>query len=321
MMLTRRAPVLAVVLALCAALFAAAPATAKKGSCGRASGCTKFELIHAGSTYAWYPAAVRNEFKSREGAHSLDGWSKTGNGQWLGGAQANGQQGIISDYDGGDVYTDMSRSWVNGRWEVRFRSLSQRDPGQTTQAIRESDGKLHDYPVQDAGIRIELVPAGTETQRCSPTSVLLSGYHPTDGKSTAIGVNAPDATYAGTETAWSQFGDLSYHRHWTGPTESKKSAWHVVGVQLTSTTITWFLDGKVTYRAPRPASTRNTAFHLRQSVLGGDPANGHTVTTRAMMDWARYWTLKRTTKNKKKLRALANAPLLAGSSSTTVGPC
>ncbi len=210
---------------------------------------------------------------------------------------------------------------MNGRWEVRFRSMSQRDAGSATVPVRNADGYYDWVKGVDAGIRLELVPAGTPAQRCSPTSILMAGYNPAARRTATIGVTSPSASYAGTVTPWSQVGDLSSKRQWTGPVNSKKSAWHVWGVELKPTTITWFMDGKVTRRAPRPASTQNVPFMFRESILGSTDPSLHTAFTATQMDWARYWTLKKTTKNKKKRKALAHAPVLARTAASSIGPC
>lgn len=319
----RRTPAVALALVLCATLLGTAPALAKRGSCGRASGCTKFELIHAGSTYGWYPAARRYEFKSAQGVHPPAVWHLTGKAAvWASGKAGSGTLATKVEADSGDVYSDWRQAWVTGRWEVRFRSMSQRDPGSATVKVKDpSTGYGMMVPGVDYNVRLELVPSGSRDQRCTPTSVLLAGYNPAVRRHASIGVTAPDASFAGAVTPWSQVGDLDADRHWAGPVNSKKSAWHVWAVELKPTVITWFLDGKVVRRAPRPVSTRSTAFSLRSSLLGSTDTAVHTAFTATQMDWARYWKLKRTTKNKKKRKALRTAPLLAPTKAATIGPC
>lgn len=309
------------VVALCASALVSAPAEAAKGSCGRAAGCTKFELIHAGSTYGWYPAGKRFEFKTAQGATPPARWKLTGRpNSWVSGKPGYGTLMTRNDLDRGDVITDWRWAKKNGRWEVRFRSLSKRDPAQRTIEIKRPDGSRVAEPITDAALRLELVPAGTRAQRCSPTSVLLAGYSPSDQRTATLGVRAPDASYAGTVTAWSQLADQSWRRQWKGG-NSKKSAWHVWAVELRPTVITWFLDGKVVRRAPRPASTQNLKFSFRQGTLSSLTPGVHTAFTSTQMDWARYYSLKKLTKKKAKKRALAHAPVLARTSGSTIGPC
>ncbi|UDY24235.1 hypothetical protein [Nocardioides sp. Kera G14] len=319
----RRTSVFALAVALCFSLVTAGPASAKKGSCGRASGCTKFELIHAGSTYGWYPAAKRMEFESAKGVHPPAAWSLNGHATtWASGKAGSGTLKTMAGPDAGNLFTTWRFGKVNGRWEVRFRSLSKRDPGSSTiQMQNPSTGAWENVPAVDYNVRLELVPYGSPAVRCTPTSILMSGYNPAVRRTATIGVTAPGATYAGTVTPWSQVADLNSSRHWSGPVNSKQSAWHVWAVELKPTVITWFLDGKVVRRAPRPASIRNTAFMFRETLLASTDASKHTALVQTQLDWARYWTLKRTTKKKKKRRALNTAPLLARSGASSLGPC
>ncbi|WP_300677291.1 hypothetical protein [Nocardioides sp.] len=313
---------LSAALALGAGLLTTAPATAAAGSCGRAAGCTKFELIHAGSTYGWWPEARRYEFKSRDGVVPPAVWQHSGKtAVWGAGSVGTGTLLTKLEPDSGDAFTNWREGWVNGRWEVRFRSISQRDPGVNSIKLKAADGTVTTVPATDYKVRLELVPSGTVDQRCSPTSVLMAGYDPANRRTAAIGVTATDGSYAGTVTPWSQVGDLDSKRHWAGPVNSKKSAWHVWAVELKPTVITWFMDGKVVRRAPRPVSTRATAFSFREGLLGSTNPAVHTAYTSTQIDWARYWTLKRTTKKKRLLKQLRTAPLLARTTATTIGPC
>jgi hypothetical protein len=315
------APVLLAVAALCAGLLTtSSPASA--ASCGRASGCTKYELIHAGSTYGWWPEAKRFEFKSAQGKTPPAPWHATGRPLlWGSGSLGNGTLIVKTGVDGGDVWSDWRWPRVNGRWEVRYRTLSRRDAAETTIEIEQPDGSTTVEPLTDYKSRLELVPAGTPAQRCTPTSILMAGFDPAEVRVAVIGLTTPGVSYAGKVTAWSQLGDLNHRGSWTGPSNTKKQAWHVWGIELKPKVISWFLDGKVIRRAPRPASIRSTAFSFRAGLLGAASPQVHTAASTSQMDWARYWTLKHTTKNKAKKRALKRAPLLPATRATAIGPC
>jgi hypothetical protein len=263
-------------------------ASAKAGSCGRASGCNSYELIHSGSTYGWYPAGIRHEFKSAAGVTPPRAWTRTGTpDSW------RDKYGTLQvEQSHGDVITDWNQTRSTGRWEVRFRSRtgSQRVPTGT--------------PYQ---VKIELVPTGTPATRCAPESVLMAGYNPaTAGRTATVGLTRPGFRAAAAATPG---GPLFDSRTWNGTQSARVGAWRVWAVEVTRDHISWFLDGRVIRREARPAALIGKPLHLRMSLLSTPGAQMAPTVTQ--LDWARYWSLKRTTKAKKKLRALRTAPALA----------
>ncbi|GAA1966664.1 hypothetical protein GCM10009798_28820 [Nocardioides panacihumi] len=283
-------PLLASALAL-PLVGTAGPAAA--GSCGRASGCNRYELIHAGSTYGWYPAATRNEFITADGARPPRTWSHVGTPfAW------SDKFGTLQiEQHSGDLYTDWNRSHRTGRWEVRFRSKTgnQRTPSGA--------------PYQ---VKIELVPTGTRATRCAPESVLMAGYDPaTAGRTARVGVTRPGFRASAPATPVGPLFDVV---KWNGTQDEHVGAWRVWAVEVGRDHISWFLDGRVIRRESRPAALIGKPLHLRLSLLATSPQMAPAMT---QLDWARYWTLKRTTKARKKVRALRHAP---GLTATTASP-
>jgi hypothetical protein len=287
--LRARAGVLSTITALALALALPAPvAEAKKGSCGRASGCNHYELIHAGSTYKWYPAGIRNEFESRSGPTPPKSWSKVGTPNiW------RDQSGtLFTEQSRGDLFTDWSPSKVRGRWEVRFRSKV-------------------GVPREDINtpyrVKLELVPAGTPS-RCASSSIVMASYDQRSPRTATVGVRRPGFKASAPVRARGPIYDV----HQFDPAQNvRQGAWRVWAVEVGRDHISWFLDGKVVRRENRPAALIGKPLHLRISLL---TVPGATMTTAVtQVDWARYWPLKHTTHNKKKLRALRTAPGLTRS--------
>jgi hypothetical protein len=288
-------------IALLVGLAAPLPAGAigKPGSCGRPSGCNRYELIHSGSTYGWYPAGVRNEFFSKDGPRPPRTWSFTGTPT----AWSDKYGTLQVEHQTGDVITDWNQSRLRGRWEVRFRSKT--GTGRTPAGLTPHQVKL------------ELVPAGTPATRCAPSSILMAGYDPAaSGRTAVLGVTRPGFVAAAPATP---VGPLFDVKSWNGTQDERVGAWRVWAVEVGRDHISWFLDGKIVRRENRPEALLGTKLHLRLSLLSTPGATMAPTTTQ--LDWARYWTLKRTTKGKKKVRALTHAPGLASVTTSPAPGC
>lgn len=293
--LRRPATVLSSLSLLLGAGLLAPSTSAEAASCGRPSGCNRYELIHAGSTYGWYPAAQRQEFEKsgtgerRDGHRPPRAWSLAGQtDEW------NERYGTLQTKQSvGDSFADWNRSHRYGRWEVRFRSKTSRT---------RSEPGSRDYQV-----KLELVPSGAPARRCTPQSILMAGYDPaTAGRTATVGVSSSRGRLAaGARTV----GPLYDVDQWKPQQNVHDAAWRVWAVEVTRTHVSWFLDGKVIRRENRSAAQIRKPLHLRLSLLsvpGGPMAR---VVTQ--IDWARYWPLKHQTKSKRKLRQLRNAPGLS----------
>lgn len=284
-------------LASALALPLVGPASA--GSCGRASGCNRYELIHAGSTYGWYPAATRNEFITADGLRPPRSWSYVGTPS----AWSDRYGTLQVEQRSGDLFTDWNLSHRTGRWEVRFRSK--------TGTPRTPSG-LTPYRV-----KIELVPSGTGATRCAPESVLMTGYDPaTAGRTARVGVTRPGFRASAPATPVGPLFDVT---SWNGTQDEHVGAWRVWAVEVARTHISWFLDGRVIRREARPAALIGKPLHLRLSLLS--TLGAEMAPTFTQLDWARYWTLKRTTKAKKKVRALRRAPALTATATSPAPGC
>lgn len=276
------------------------PAESASASCGRPSGCNRYELIHAGATYDWYPAAKRFEFKHRDGRRPPAAWSHSGSQpkEW---AERYGT--LKAEQRRGDLVTDWRQSRRYGRWEVRFRSKT---------------GTPHTKPgTTPYAVKIELVPAGTRAGRCARESILMAGYNPATTRRTArVGVTRPGFNAMAAATPVGPLYDVTT---WNGAQDPRRGAWRAWAVEVGRDHISWFLDGKVIRRENRPAALIGKPLHLRISLLstsGKEMAPGTT-----QLDWARYWSPKRQTHAKKKVRALRNAPGLSTVSKSPAPGC
>ncbi|MDH2413497.1 family 16 glycosylhydrolase [Nocardioides sp. CER19] len=240
---------------LLAALLPLAPATAgTPGACGRASGCTAFELIHAGSTYGWYPVAQRFEFKGGVPAQ----WQHLGRGTLTtthGMLTLQGRRGDIST-----VWTGNPRR--QGRWEVRMR----------THRLQAARTDLTDYRV-----RVALVPTRPQDEHCGAQQVALLDYSPTSPRSAAFSVRAlPDLAFdASTTTARTVGGDQ----------------WHEFAVEVAPDHVSWFVDARVVATQPTPAALFAVPLRMQVSLVSTPGASMQP--TRVQLDWARYWTLRK----------------------------
>ena len=243
---------------LLAGLLPASPALGgTPGSCGRPSGCTEFELIHAGATYGWYPVARRYEFKGgvpAEWRHVGKGSQRTTNGM----LSLQGRRGDIST-----VWTGNPRK--QGRWEVRLRT--------TRLPARRTD--LTDYTV-----RVALVPVRPQDEHCGAQQVTLLDYTPAAPRTAGLSLHAlPDLTLEGEVTTARTVG---------------ADQWHEFAVEVAPDHVSWFVDARVV--ATQPTRTALLSVPLRMQVSLVTTPGAAMQPTRVQLDWARYWTLRKPSK-------------------------
>lgn len=233
------------------------------GSCGRPSGCTAFELQHAGSSYGWYPVRHRHEFKGAKPA----AWVKGAGGQlWTtkGMLTLNGRRG------------DLSATWTGaaydrGRWEVRMRT------------DRNNVRAAHAPALTDYLVKVELAPVTDD--HCGAEGVTLLAYHPSEPTTAAFAVNAlPDLASTAQVQTKRPVG---------------RSRWHTFAVEVTPERVSWFVDAAVVATQPTSQPLLTTPMQLRVSLVATPGATMRP--TKVQLDWARYWTLAKP--NKKPLTA------------------
>lgn len=254
--LTKRLAVLGSVLAVALPLLATAPASAAPGSCGRASGCTAFELVHAGASYNWYPVKHRYEFKG--GRTEPKEWKLSGKGKLY---QQNGMLTLVGRKGPSrDVLTTWKGvSYTKGRWETRLRTA------------RESSGAT-DYRVQ-----IALVPAAKKKRHCGAQDIVMLDYTPKKSRTAKFAVrNLPNQQFVHTESLSRKVGS---------------DQWHVFGVEVTKKHVKWFVDAKLVATEKRSAALSGVPLTM-QARLVAEPGERMNK-TRLQLDWARYWTMKK----------------------------
>ena len=240
---------------LLATLLPLSPARAgTPGSCGRPSGCTAFELIHAGATYGWYPVARRYEFKGgvpAEWAHLGKGTLRTTHGM----LSLQGRRGDIST-----VWTGNPRK--QGRWEVRMRT--------TTLKARRTD--LTDYTV-----RVALVPVRAQDAHCGAQQATLLDYSPTAPRAAGFSLNA--------------LPDLALETAVTTTRTVGADQWHEFAVEVAPDHVSWFVDAQVVATQPTTAAYFSVPLRMQVSLVSTPGATMQP--TRVQLDWARYWTLRK----------------------------
>lgn len=224
--------------------------------CGRVSGCTAFELVHAGASFNWYPVKHRYEFKG--GRAEPKEWKLTGKGALY------QQNGMLTLVGAKGVNNDVMTTWkgvsyTKGRWETRLRT------------DRESRGAT-DYRVQ-----IALVPAAKKQRHCGAQDVMLLDYHPKKAHTAKFAVrNLPNLQFV-------------YDKELSRKVGSDE--WHVFGVEVTPRHIKWFVDAKHVATERRPAALSGVPMTM-QARLVAEPGQRMNK-TRLQLDWARYWTMKK----------------------------
>lgn len=285
----------ATLLALVAGL-APAPASAlgTPGSCGRPEGCNAYELIHSGSTYAWWTSKViRHEFETT--GEQLSGTPQAVQGPFAYAGTPDvwaRKYGTLQiDQTVGDHITEWNQSRRYGRWELRFRS-------KTGSTSRKVPAGLPPYQV-----KIELLPTGAPA-RCAPRSVVMASYAQTPGATATVGLDRPGLHRAAVATP---VGPLFDVKTWNGTQDARYGAWRVWAVEVTPTSVSWFLDGRIIRRLPIKNAMAGQRLHLRLSLLG-TPGAAQMDPTVVQTDWFRYYPLGRTTTKKRLVRQLRRAP-------------
>jgi hypothetical protein len=293
----RLSPVLlsATLLALVGTLLSPpASALGAPGSCGRPQGCNAYELIHAGSTYSWWTSKViRHEFETTGEQLSSAPNRVPGPFSHVGTTQTWAKKyGTLQiEQPVGDVYTDWNQSRRYGRWEVRFRS-------KTGAVNRNVPADLPAYQV-----KLELVPSGPPT-RCAPASIVMASYAQTPGSRASVGLDRPGLHQAATATP---AGPLFDAKSWTPTQNARYGAWRVWAVEVTRTSVSWFLDGHIIRRLPIEDAMRGQRLHMRLSLLS-TPGAVRMAPLATQADWFRYYPLGRTTTKKRLVRELRRAP-------------
>ncbi|MDH2413496.1 family 16 glycosylhydrolase [Nocardioides sp. CER19] len=246
-------------------LFTSAIPSAE-ASCGRPSGCTKFELIHAGSSYGWYPVKHRYEFIG--GRKAPKTWHRAGRGKLY---QQNGMLTLVAPKGRSagvrTVWTGVG--YREGRWEVRMRT------------DRESKGNT-DYRVV-----MSLVPESKRQRHCGAQDIDFLDYSPSKAHTANFNIKTlPNRRFAASEALSRKVGH---------------DEWHEFAVEVTKNHISWFIDAHVVRTERRPAALSGKKYTMQAALV---PVAGHRMNkTRLQLDWARYWTMKK--KSKKSIKAPA----------------
>lgn len=253
---------LAVVAALGILLSLLTIPSAQGYPCGRASGCTPFELVSAGASYGWYPVKHRYEFIGHTPPRE---WKVAGRGKQ---AQRNGMLTLIarkgkkthpvtSTWTGKDFYYDK------GRWETRMRMAPESRAGRP-------------YFVQ-----VALTPAKKKRYYCGAQDINILHWSPAEPSTAQFDVKTlPNARF----------------------TMKKKLSrsitndeWHVFAVEVTKKRVLWFVDGKIAANEPRDEALSGEKFKFQVRLVPTKPGKVHQK-FRIQLDWARYWTLKKPNK-------------------------
>ena len=255
---------LGAVLGLFLGLFAPVLPSAQAYPCGRPSGCTSFELVHAGATYGWYPVKHRYEFKGGRAAPSA--WHKAGRGKLY---QQNGMLTLVAPQGRAQsvrtIWTGVG--YRQGRWEVRMRTA------------RESAGNT-DYRVV-----LSLVPESKRQRHCGAQDIDFLDYTPKKAHTAHFNIHTmPANRFAAREALARKVGG---------------DEWHEFAVEVTDKHISWFIDAHVVRTEKRPAALSGRKYTM-QAALVAEPRHKMNK-TRVQLDWARYWTMKK--KSRKSLSA------------------
>ncbi|MET3963239.1 hypothetical protein ABIE44_003173 [Marmoricola sp. OAE513] len=305
MSVLRRWPAFLVGASLALGLVALAPLSSDRADaapCGRPTGCTKFELLSNASTYDWWPWGkdpksniARYEFRTQDGNKAPARWSRGGSwNQWVVGKAGHGTlQAIAPDVPGARTPFQSSTTWATGRktgrWEIRFRTRSTGSAGQH-------------YRVQ-----VELVPSGP-IEACEARSITVASWDPDQPTTAKVGITRPGIALGSNVTVKTPPLNAS-QAGWTNGSSPTTSGWHVWAVQVKPTHISWFLDGRIIRRESRKAAQFDEWLSMRLSLISetGRP----TASAKSQLDWGRWFSLKRTTKNKKLVKQLRTAPALS----------
>lgn len=262
--LVKKLTVLGAVLGLFLGLSGPALPTAQAAPCGRASGCTAFELVHAGASYDWYPVKHRYEFKG--GRRAPSEWHKAGRGKLY---QQNGMLTLVAPKGRANsvrtIWTGVG--YRQGRWEVRMRTA------------RESAGNT-DYRVV-----LSLVPMSKRQRHCGAQDIDFLDYTPKKAHTANFNIHTmPANRFAAREELKRKVGS---------------DEWHEFAVEVTRNHISWFIDAHVVRTEKRPAALSGRKYTM-QAALVAQPRHKMNK-TRVQLDWARYWTMKK--KSSKSIKA------------------
>ena len=286
-----------------------ASALGTPGSCGRPEGCNAYELIHAGSTYGWWTSnVIRHEFETTGEQLSADfnpvpgPFTHVGTpDQW---AKRYGTLETHIEQSASDVVTDWNQSRRYGRWEVRFRS-------KTGDPRPKFPAGLPPYSV-----KLELVPA-SPARRCAPESIVMASFAQAPGSHATVGLDRPGLHRAATATPAGPLFDV---KKWNPAQDVRYGAWRVWAVEVTRTSVSWFLDGRIIRRLPVNDAMRGQRLHMRVSLLAA-PGASRMDPEVTQADWFRYYPLGRTTRKKRLVRQLRRAPRPAAVSGYTAVGC
>lgn len=287
-------------------------APAHAAPCGRPTGCTAFELISAGSTYGWFAAANdtanmrRFEFRTEDGTTAPAGWLRVGPAStWVVGALGHDTLKTVAPQTTGTTpASDVVTRWVSarstGRWEIRYRSRSTRD-GRVG---------MGDYRVQ-----VELVPAGT-VQRCEARSITVVAYDPASPTVAKVGLTR-GSVHLGSALPVTSPTLNPTSTGWVNGSSPTASAWHAWAVEVAPDHISWFKDGRIVRRETRSAALFHEPLELRLSLI--PERTGTTAKAYSQLDWARWFSLRRTTSSPALVQGLRAAPRL-GTVASSVNP-
>ncbi|MGO4256778.1 hypothetical protein [Marmoricola sp. RAF53] len=237
-------------------------AQAQPGACGRASGCTAFELQHAGSTYGWYPTASRYEFKG--GVPSA--FKKSGKG----GYKTHSGMLLLKATRNAGLSTTWTLSKRTGRWETRFKVSKMRSAVESAEAYT---------------LKIGLIPPRSSAH-CGGQGITMLKYHPSQSRTAGMEVNTLPAN---------QFVKSVKSGRSIG-----QDQWHTVAVEVGKNRISFYLDARVVAKETRPAALLDVPLRMRFALIpvAGKPMRDTVLS----LDWARYWTMKKVGKHQDQVR-------------------
>jgi hypothetical protein len=255
-MLSKHLAIAVTTLGVVLGLFTPAPPSAQAYACGRPSGCTAFELVHAGASYNWYPAKHRYEFIGGRKAPSA--WHKAGPGKLY---QQNGMLTLVSRRG---LSSDVRTIWTGvgyreGRWETRMRTA------------RESTGNT------DYRVRVSLVPVSKSQRHCRAQDIDFLDYSPAQSHTASFNIHTlPNNRFHADKRLGRKVGG---------------DEWHEFAVEVTKSHISWFVDAHVVRTERRPAALSGQKYTMQAALVA---APGQKMNkTRLQLDWARYWTMKK----------------------------
>lgn len=212
--------------------------------------------VNAANTYLWGNAVERWDWEEGE---STDPWQIYSDGTGRASifvAMLALDSGPTNWDNSGTVKATLGNAGhTYGRWEARVRA-----------------------PIWATGhssytMSFGLVPARARDRTCGGPSVDLgtwTGYQ----SATTVGV-----THGGNE--WSTTRQLSHTR----------DNWHTLGVEITPTRISWFLDAKVTATLRTGAAVPGVPLVPQLAMQA--PSGAEMNHTRLTADWVRYYSLDR----------------------------